>query len=119
MTGLAKQTSGIFAPEVIKSYAAEATVKLLLDLHLHMIILEGDCQKVIKMNQSMDTDASASGMLVDDILIDIQNFATWEISRVARKLNNVAHVLINMLVLILMIVYGGTSPQILLLPHLL
>ncbi|XP_071928014.1 uncharacterized protein [Coffea arabica] len=91
ISGLAKQTSGIFAPEVIKSYAAEATVKLLLDLHLHMIILKGDCQKVIKMIQSTETDASACGMLVDDILIYIQSFATCEASWVPRKLNNVAH----------------------------
>ena len=48
VAGLTKQISEIFAPKVIESYAAKATVKLLLDLHLRMIILEGDCLKLLK-----------------------------------------------------------------------
>ena len=65
-------------------------------------------QKIIKTIESMDSNASTRGMLVNDILVDIQSFATREASWVPRTINVALLFLLNMLVPFLMIVYGGT-----------
>ena len=59
IVGLFKKIPGILAPEVIKTYAAKFAAKLLIELGLRYVVLEGDGQKILKILQQCDSDDSA------------------------------------------------------------
>ena len=78
VAGTSHKIFGIFSPEVIEAYAAKTAISLLLQWKVPKIILEGDSLKIINMIKLMESDDSTYGMLLDDILFSLQNFAAWE-----------------------------------------
>lgn len=55
VAGLAKCIPRISTPDVIEFYAAKAAMKLLLELELHDVILEGHSQKVVQVIQTRES----------------------------------------------------------------
>ncbi|XP_071921389.1 uncharacterized protein [Coffea arabica] len=91
IAGLTKKIPGVLAPDVIEAYAAKFGTKLLVELGYSHVALEGDNLKVIKMLQLCDSDDSACGVLVEDVLQLLRSFAKWETTWIPRSLNSAAH----------------------------
>ncbi|XP_071921772.1 uncharacterized protein [Coffea arabica] len=91
IAGLSKKIPGILAPDVIETYAAKFETKLLVELGYSHVALEGDNLKITKMLQQYDSDDSACGVLIDDVLQLLQNFTKWEAIWTPHSLNGAAH----------------------------
>ena len=79
------------AADVVETYAEKSATQLLVELGYSHVVLEGDNLKIVKMLQQCESNDSACGILVSDVLQLLRNFTKWEAMWIPCSLNGAAH----------------------------
>lgn len=80
-------------PLVAEAFGLLLAVQFYKDVGLKEFIIEGDSLQVVNLLQSMDTNWSQAGFLIQDAKTILQSFATWSVMHACRYANEVIHIL--------------------------
>ncbi|KAL0444314.1 UNVERIFIED_CONTAM: hypothetical protein Slati_2154100 [Sesamum latifolium] len=78
-------------PALAETLAARTAIQLGIQEGWRNIVLEGDCQNVIRRLSSNIEDNSVIGSVIDDIRYLIKDFTCSTVEYIPRELNNLAH----------------------------
>ncbi|KAH7572293.1 hypothetical protein JRO89_XS04G0233800 [Xanthoceras sorbifolium] len=82
---------GLFSSDIGEALAILLGLHLAIDMGLSTVCVESDAASIVKQLSSRVSSCSDIGLILDDILSLVVNFAALSFSSVRRSANNVAH----------------------------
>ncbi|XP_075636673.1 uncharacterized protein LOC142608901 [Castanea sativa] len=91
LASLAQQLPQLYTPLIIEAKAALRALQFAAELGFNQVILEGDCQVLIKALKEDSMFLCIDGLFIEDVLLDAIFFNELHYSHVKRGDNKVAH----------------------------
>ena len=95
LASLSQNIPQVCKPLDIETLAASRALKFATELGFNKVVLEGDCEVLMKALKGGDQFLSTVGLVMDDIRYDANLFYQLCYSHVRREGNKVAHSLIR------------------------
>ncbi|KAL3524673.1 hypothetical protein ACH5RR_013045 [Cinchona calisaya] len=90
---LSERLYGLLDPFHVELLALQKSISLAVSLGFRDVVFEGDSLQVIKLVKHRGGEFSRYGVLLEDIMLDLAGFQSWDLSWVQRKGNGVAYTL--------------------------
>ena len=95
LASLSQNIPQVCRPLDIETLAASRALKFATELGFNKVVLEGDCEVLMKALKGGDQFLSTVGLVMDDIRDDANLFYQLRYSHVRREVNKVAHSLVR------------------------